>query len=137
LQQLELGGEAARQALGDDAETVIEQQIDRLLTPWFGYFLAYDPRPTLGRLRVPVLALNGSLDLQVDAEQNLPEIERALVAAGNGDVTIRRLEGLNHLFQHASTGTVEEYGRIDETMAPEVLDLIGDWILERFAGGSG
>lgn len=130
--QLELGGEAARKALGDQAEAVIEQQIDQVLTPWFRYFLRHDPRPTLGRVQVPVLALQGDLDLQVDADQNLPEIERALEAAGNRDVTIRRFEGLNHLLQHAETGTVEEYGQIEETMAPEVLELIGDWIVERF-----
>ncbi|MCZ6506765.1 MAG: alpha/beta fold hydrolase [Acidobacteria bacterium] len=134
MQQLELGGEAAREALGDNPEAVIGEQIDRFLTPWFRYFLNYDPRPTLRRLRVPVLALVGTLDLQVDAEQNLPEIERALTAAGNEDFTALRLDGLNHLFQHATTGAVIEYGQIEETMAPEVLELIGDWITQRFAG---
>ncbi len=131
-QQLELGGEAARQALGDDPDAAIAQQIDRVLTPWFRFFVLYDPRPALMALRVPVLALNGTLDLQVDADQNLPVIEAALTAADNPDWTVRRLPGLNHLFQHAKTGTVLEYGQIEETMAPEVLELLGDWILERF-----
>jgi pimeloyl-ACP methyl ester carboxylesterase len=128
--QLELGGEAARAALGDQADAVIEQQIAQVTTPWFRAFLRHDPRPVLRRLEIPVLVLQGELDLQVDADQNLPEIRRAL--AQNPDVTVHRLSGLNHLLQHAETGTVEEYGRIEETIAPEVLALIGDWIAERF-----
>ncbi len=130
--QLDLGGDAAREALGDDPAVAIEQQIDRLLTPWFRFFVLYDPRPALMALRVPVLALNGTLDLQVDVDQNLPAIEAALTAAGNPDWTARRMEGLNHLFQHTTTGSPLEYGRIEETLAPEVLELVGDWIVERF-----
>ena len=133
--QVELGGEAVREMLGDDPDAFIDQQIAQLLTPWFRYFLAYDPRPALRQVRVPVLAVNGALDLQVDADQNLPEVERALREGGNEDVTVKRLAGLNHLFQHASTGTVEEYGEIEETISPEVLELIGDWINDRFATG--
>ncbi len=118
--------------MGDDPDAAIAQQIDRVLTPWFRFFVLYDPRPALMALRVPVLALNGTLDLQVDAEQNLPVIEAALAAGGNADVRARRLPGLNHLFQHATTGSVLEYGRIEETVAPEVLELVAQWILERF-----
>jgi len=129
--QLDIGGEAAREALGEDADAVIESQIKQLVTPWFRYFLAYDPRPTLRQVKVPVLALNGELDLQVDTEQNLPEVEKALLEGGNEDVTVRRFGGLNHLFQHATTGGIMEYGMIEETIAPEVLDVIGSWIEER------
>lgn len=136
MQQLELGGAAAREAVGDEPEKALKQQIDQLLTPWFRYFLAYDPRPTLERVSVPVLALNGELDLQVDAEQNIPAVEAALEAGDNQDATTHRLPELNHLFQHATTGAVTEYGQIEETMAPEVLDLIGDWIVERFVASS-
>ena len=81
---------------------------------------------------MPVLALNGELDLQVDADQNVPAIERALAYAGNEDVTTRRMPQLNHLFQHAVTGAVAEYQQIEETMSTEVLELIEEWILERF-----
>ena len=130
--QLELGGEAARQALGDDPEAAIDSQIEALCTPWFRFFLAYDPRPALTALEVPVLAVNGSLDLQVVAEQNLPAIRAALDAAGNEDATVVELEGLNHLFQQAVTGTLVEYGQLEQTLAPEVLELVGDWLVERF-----
>ncbi|MDX1996646.1 MAG: alpha/beta fold hydrolase [Thermoanaerobaculia bacterium] len=101
-------------------------------TPWFRFFLAHDPRPALRQLKVPVLALNGELDAQVDADQNLPEIEKALREAANPDVTLRRLPGLNHLFQTAKTGALTEYAQIEETVAPEVLELVTEWIRVRF-----
>lgn len=102
-------------------------------TPWFRYFIDYDPRPALRRVKVPVLALNGSLDLQVPADPNLPEIRKALEQAGNQDVTVRLLPRLNHLFQPATTGSPAEYGVIETTIDPQVLDLVTGWITKRFA----
>ena len=89
-------------------------------------------RPALARVTVPVLALNGALDTQVDAEQNLPEIRQALEKGGNTDVTVQVLPGLNHLFQHAETGAVSEYAQLEETFDEATLQLIADWILKRF-----
>jgi hypothetical protein len=94
------------------------------------YFLAYDPQPALEALAIPVLALIGDLDLQVSAELNTPALETAL--AGNPDATVTKLSRLNHLFQTATTGAVSEYGQIAETFAPEALQLVSDWIQERF-----
>lgn len=108
----------------------VQAAVEGALSPWMRHFLRLDPRDALQRIQVPVLALNGDLDLQVDAEQNLGAIESALRAGGNTRATIHRLPGLNHLFQHAETGLVGEYARIEETLAPEVLDLIRDWILD-------
>lgn len=99
--------------------------------PWFRFFLAYDPRPTLQRVKCPVLALGGSLDVQVVADQNLPSIETALRAGGNPDVTVKKLPGLNHLFQSATTGGVDEYVTIEETIAPVALQAITDWLEKR------
>jgi hypothetical protein len=82
-------------------------------------------------VQVPVLALIGERDLQVDPKQNLPEIREALRSGGNPDFTVRELPGLNHLFQRAETGSLEEYARIEETIAPAALEEIVDWILER------
>jgi pimeloyl-ACP methyl ester carboxylesterase len=110
----------------DDA--VLAPQIDVLFSPWFRAFMAHDPRPDLTKLRVPVLALAGELDLQVSPDQNLPEIERALRRGKNRRVTVHRLPGLNHLFQPARTGLVAEYGLIEQTLAPQVLVLVADWI---------
>lgn len=101
------------------------------LAPAMRAFLRYDPVPALARTRVPVLALNGGRDVQVDAEQNLPAIRAALADAENADVETHRLAGLNHLFQTAVSGLPHEYGTIEETMAPGVLDGIRDWILVR------
>jgi fermentation-respiration switch protein FrsA (DUF1100 family) len=113
---------------------LLAAQFAALQVPQFQDFLERDPRTVLRAVRVPVLALNGGLDLQVSAEQNLTTIEEALKAGGNPDVTARTLPGLNHLFQHATTGNLMEYGQIEETMSPEVLEIISSWIAERFAG---
>lgn len=101
------------------------------LAPAMRGLLRHDPRPALTRTRVPVLALNGERDVQVDAEQNLPAIRAALADAENTDVETHRLPGLNHLFQTAASGLPNEYGALEETMAPAVLDGIRDWILAR------
>lgn len=116
---------------GSDA--MIDAQVKMVTSNWFRYFLDYDPRPALRKLKVPVLALNGELDLQVIADQNIPEIEKALKEAGNPDVTVRRLPGLNHLFQPVKTGNPAEYAASDVTVDPSVLDLMTKWIRERFA----
>jgi fermentation-respiration switch protein FrsA (DUF1100 family) len=107
-------------------------EIANVTSPWMRWFLRYDPAPVLRRVSVPVLAVNGSKDLQVPAEPNLSGIEAGLAAAGNADVAIVALPGLNHLLQTADTGLVSEYGQIEETIAPVALETIGDWIVARF-----
>lgn len=100
------------------------------VSPWFRTFLQLDPATYLRRVRCPVLVLNGELDLQVDPDQNLPAIERALREGGNKRFTIRRLPGLNHLFQRARTGLITEYAEIEETFNPDALQLIRQWLDE-------
>jgi len=78
-----------------------------------------------------VLALNGERDLQVLPKENLARIQKALEDGGNGDFQTNELPGLNHLFQHAPTGAPTEYGAIVETMAPEALNAISEWVLKR------
>ena len=117
----------------DAAANSLDAQMKLILSPWFRYFLTYDPQPALSKVRCPVLAINGEKDLQVDPQQNLPNIEAALKAGGNLDFEVRELKGLNHLFQHCQTGSPSEYGKIDETFAPEALELIADWILAKTA----
>ncbi|HYV38535.1 MAG TPA: alpha/beta fold hydrolase, partial [Gemmataceae bacterium] len=102
-----------------------------LSTPWFRYFFSHDPRPALRKVQCPVLALIGSKDLQVPPQQNLPEITKALKEAGNKDFTVKELPNLNHLFQTCKTGDGSEYGNIEETMAPVVLEMMAEWILAR------
>jgi len=88
------------------------------------------PAAALRSLRMPVLALNGSLDRQVLPAANLAGIRAA--TAGNPDVRIRELPGLNHLFQTARTGGIGEYAEIEETMAPVVPETVAAWIRTRF-----
>jgi pimeloyl-ACP methyl ester carboxylesterase len=102
--------------------------IKQSITPWFRTFLVLDPVNYISKVHCPLLALNGSLDVQVPAKENLQAIEKALIFGGNSRYTIEEIEGANHLFQHATTGNVDEYGKIEETMSPEVLEKISDWI---------
>jgi fermentation-respiration switch protein FrsA (DUF1100 family) len=103
-----------------------------LFSPWYREFIAYDPRPNLAKLRMPILAVTGENDLQVVASQNLPAIREALKA--NKDATVIELPGLNHLFQTSATGDPREYGRIEETFAPAALKTIGDWVVAKTGG---
>jgi pimeloyl-ACP methyl ester carboxylesterase len=121
----------SRRALGLD-EGAVEQSIAVAATPWFRSLMRIDPASSLRRITVPVLALFGAKDLQVAADENAAALRAALAEAGNLDIDVRTLPGLNHLFQHAETGGVDEYGLIEETIAPEVLDLVSQWIRRRF-----
>ena len=106
-----------RKAVGD-VDSFAETQSKMLESPWFRFFLSFDPRPTLEKVRCPVLALNGEKDLQVPPKEDLAEIAKALKKGGNTRVTTKELPGLNHLFQTCKTGAVSEYGEIEETIAP-------------------
>lgn len=101
-------------------------QIEAVMSPWFRYFLELDPARALRQVRCPVLALNGARDTQVSSKQNLAAIRQAL--QDNHDVEVAELPGLNHLFQTARTGLPTEYGSIEETIAPAVLEKIAGWI---------
>lgn len=96
--------------------------------PWMGYFWKYDPATALKKVTCPVLAINGELDLQVNAAINLGAIEAALKAGGNKNITIKTLPKLNHLFQTAETGSGQEYGKIEETVAPIALEEVTNWL---------
>lgn len=117
-----------QQAEAQKNRGMVDAQVQQYATPWFRYFLTYDPRPTLQKVKVPVLVMNGEKDVQVVATQNVPEVEKALRAGGNQRVTVRMMPGLNHLFQHAITGSPQEYGTIDETFAPEAIKEITAFI---------
>ena len=119
-----------KKEFGNDPESVFDQQAKTLLTPWFKYFLTYDPKPTLEKVKVPVLAINGENDLQVPPRQNLPVIEEALKEGGNKDYKVIEIPKLNHLFQTSETGAPTEYSKIEETISPKALEIIGNWIVE-------
>lgn len=133
------GGQAMAIAKADIAQAVEDKIIpaasaDAVATmvtsPWAREAFAYDPIPVLRQLNTPVLALNGSLDLQVPANENLNPIGAAL--QGNTRATIVELPGLNHLFQTAKLGKPTEYGKIEETIAPAVRAMIADWVIAHY-----
>ncbi len=111
-------------------ESAITQRAGIYSTPWFRFFLSYEPAAALSRVECPVLALCGEKDIQVPAGENLAAIEKALSAGRCVRYRILELKGLNHLFQTCESGSIGEYGRITETFAPEALDIISGWILE-------
>lgn len=117
-----------------NAKMILERlEATRATDPWMANFWDYDPATALRKVKCPVLALNGELDKQVNAVDNLGAIEAALKEGGNRDVTIRTMPKLNHLFQTAVTGGGQEYGKIEETVAPLALDTVTLWLKKTLA----
>lgn len=115
---------------GPNADDHIRKSAELYFSPWMRYFLKYDPAPVLTKIQIPFLALNGEKDIQVSAKENLAGFDQLLKKAGNKNVKVVLLPNLNHLFQHAKTGGADEYGVIEETIAPEVLEIMNNWILK-------
>ena len=100
--------------------------------PWYDYFVDFDPAPVIKQIKCPALLLNGDKDSQVMAASNIPVI-RALLSDNEkhqlpDNQVIKVYPGLNHLFQHCTTGMPAEYGSIEETISEEVLHDIAEWI---------
>lgn len=98
------------------------QQAD---TPYIRHFLTVDVGKLLPEIKCPVLALNGTKDTQVDCDANTTRIEKGLADCKH---SIKKIDGVNHMFQHCNTGIVTEYQQIEETIAPEVLQVVAKWI---------
>jgi pimeloyl-ACP methyl ester carboxylesterase len=112
---------------GAQFDTVYRQ----LTSPWYLYFLTYDPAPALRKVTCPVLAIIGERDSQVPSKLNLPVIRKALEDGGNKHFEVVELQGLNHVLQTAKTGAVSEYAQIEETIAPKALEKMASWILKQ------
>ena len=98
------------------------QQAD---TPYIRHFLTIDVGKLLPKIKCPVLALNGTKDTQVDCDANTTRIEKGLADCKH---SIKKIDGVNHMFQHCNTGIVTEYQQIEETISPEVLQEVAKWI---------
>lgn len=112
-----------------------QQQVDSLSRSdaWLREFLTYDPRPTIARVRVPVLILQGETDMQVTPEQ-ADTLAAALRRGGNRRVSLHRLRATNHLFQRDSSGVPGGYGALsDRRVTRETLGLVTEWVLARTA----
>lgn len=99
--------------------------IARSMNPWLTQFVAFSPAEVIKSAKVPALVLYGSLDQQVRPEINMPRMQALAPGA-----TVKLYEGLNHPFQHAVRGDIAEYAEIEETISPEVLSDIADFILK-------
>lgn len=128
LQDYLYANESQLMSDGMSVEEFIQNQIDAYNEPWMYHFIITDPADFISKVNCPVLALNGEKDLQVDADQNLTAIEKALDEGNSGSYTLRKLRGLNHLFQEAKTGSPMEYGEIEQTISPQVLEIMEKWI---------
>jgi len=111
-----------------NVDDIVKTQLTLLTSPWMMSFIKYNPAYTLEKVKCPVLAINGSKDLQVPASVNLPAIENALKKGGNKNVRVKELPGLNHLFQECTTGLPSEYATIEQTISPVALNEITNWI---------
>ena len=109
-------------------EELTEQTVGQMASPWMYYFLKYDPTDAIVKTNCPALLLNGSKDLQVIASQNLPAYERIIAEHGKTNLTLREMPDLNHLFQHCEMGSPTEYVTIEETISPEVLEAIVEFV---------
>ncbi len=109
----------------------LNSQLAQLTSPWFRYFVNYDPKPSLEKVDVPTLALYGSKDLQVPPQQNAEPMQNALGKSPSEDFTVKTLEGLNHLMQPAETGSPNAYSKIETTMDPKALEAVSGWLRER------
>jgi pimeloyl-ACP methyl ester carboxylesterase len=115
--------EAVLTAAGQSPEQA-RSGIAALSSGWYRHFAAYDPAPALTALRGPLLAVYGGRDLTVPPDQNSEALARL-----KPDADIVILPGLNHLMQTATTGLPTEYGTLTETLAPEALETVTDWIV--------
>ncbi len=109
----------------------VENQVKLFNAVWFRYYLTYDPFQTLKQIKIPVLALNGELDVTVSSKQNLSAIDKALFQADNQDYTIMELPRVNHMFQTCDSGSIRNYSLIEETLSPAALNIVSEWILKR------
>ena len=119
--------EEEKEEIGD-TEALLSQQLNSITTPWFRYFMAFDPTPYLEKVDCPLLAINGEKDTQVLPEPNISGIQAALTKAGNKSFTTKVLPGLNHLFQVTETGAPSEYGTLEETFNEDAMKMVVEWL---------
>jgi pimeloyl-ACP methyl ester carboxylesterase len=109
-------------------KTFVNLMVQTLSTPWFRYFMQFNPQPYLAQLHCRVLALNGSRDIQVASKQNLGGLEASLKKSPSPYYEVKEIPGLNHLFQTCRKCTLQEYSELEETFSPVALTIISDWL---------
>lgn len=117
--------EISTDGIPETLKPVLTKTLQQVDNPYIRHFLTIDASKQLSKIKCPVLALNGTKDTQVDCIANTIQLEKGLT---NCKHTIKKVDGVNHLFQHCTTGNVFEYQQIEETIAPEVLQTVTEWI---------
>ncbi|MER3498700.1 MAG: alpha/beta hydrolase [Chitinophagaceae bacterium] len=112
----------------EKSREALKNLVVKLYTPWLKFFNSSDASINFTKAYCPVLALNGSEDIQVLADLNLEGIKKALEKSKSPSFEIHKLNGLNHLFQHCKICSLAEYGQLEETFAPEALELMNNWL---------
>ena len=112
----------------DEQINYVNSMVKEIMTPWYKYFLSYNPQPALQQLKCKVLAVNGDKDIQVLSSTNLEGIRNSLKSGHSPVYDIKELKGLNHLFQQCNICTIQEYGQLEETLSPTLLETIGTWL---------
>ena len=108
-------------------ESIVAEQMAPWRSPWFEAFFTHDPRPEIVALDVPVLALYGELDTQVEAPANSTAMSEAIAESSIPGYTIATIFSANHLFQEAVTGSISEYPRLKRQFAPDFLEIFLEW----------
>ncbi|MET4076263.1 alpha/beta fold hydrolase [Hymenobacter sp. UYCo722] len=118
-----------RQRYPEQDAALIRSRVEDLTTPWFRYYLTFDPQPTLAEVKCPVLLLNGTDDAEVNAAINLTALEKGLKA--NKRVTVRRLPGVQHWFQTPAAERIPNAdGTVDPVISAVMLETVRDWVLQ-------
>jgi pimeloyl-ACP methyl ester carboxylesterase len=113
-----------------DKQKLVASFVRQTVNPWFQYFLQYNPDDYVKKLKTKVLALNGDKDVQVTSSANLAGLRASLKRSNSLQYDVVALEGLNHLFQRCHKCTVQEYGELEETIAPAALEAVGNWLVK-------
>ncbi|MBB1285564.1 alpha/beta fold hydrolase [Flavisolibacter sp. BT320] len=113
-----------------DKQKLVASFVRQTVNPWFQYFLQYNPDDYVKKLKTKVLALNGDKDVQVTSSANLAGLRASLKKSNSPQYDVVALEGLNHLFQRCQKCTVQEYGELEETIAPAALEAVGNWLVK-------
>lgn len=114
-----------------DKDEFIENLVATRTTPWIRCFYNYNPVAEIKKIKIPAMALYGTNDTQVPPKYHMQPVKEALAASKSENHEVILLEGLNHLYQESKTGLVSEYAQIEQTFAPEALEIISKWILKQ------
>ena len=123
-------GEKETKEDNEEKDTHVNCVLSWYKSPWFRFFIDYDPKEALEQVMCPVLFVFGELDMQVPLEVNRKAIWNILRQSGNNDYTLKMIPKANHMFQNAKTGSPSEYLSLEKKYVPGFLEFISDWILK-------